>query len=134
MFFHHLTIAIALKLAKIQHLEVWWKWKLSNFLFLKCENFHFQFFIKLRDAVSLRVLELWQWSNNEKASIFIEEFEFYIFIGARALPRALRAISDTLKISFLGTFQSTEGCARNFGARQPIQNQKLHLLCIYNML
>ena len=52
---------------------------------LRCQKFDFQFFTKLQDSVSLWVLKLWQWSNNEKASIFIEKYDFDIFIGAREL-------------------------------------------------
>ena len=94
------NMIISLKVAEIERFEVSWIWT-KNRKFLKnfkkiqnlgCKKFHFQFFTKLQDSVSLRVFKLWQWSNNEKVSIFIGEFEFHNFIGARALPRALRAI------------------------------------------
>ena len=92
-----------------------WKWKNRKFLKnfkkiqnLGCKKFHFQFFIKLQDSVSLRVFKLWQWSNNEKVSIFMGEFDFHNFIGARALPRTLRAMSDASKMSFWLLFKDYE--------------------------
>ena len=50
-------------------------------------NFHesSQKFKCVQMLSSLRVLKIWQWSNDEKESIFIEEYDFDIFIGARAL-------------------------------------------------
>ena len=91
----------------------------SNILKIKnLKIFIFSFSIKLRSVVSLRVFEIWQWSNNEKVSIFIEEYDFHIFIGARALPRALRATLYTPKLWILATFQSTWCCARTRRARE----------------
>ena len=68
-------------------------WKFNFWNFFKnfenqnFENFHFSFSIKLRSVVSLRVFKLWQWSNNEKVSILIEEYDFHILL-ARAHSRA----------------------------------------------
>ena len=59
---------------------------------LICKKFHFQFFTQLQDSVSLRVFKLWQWSNNEKVSIFIWEFDFHNFIVARTIARAARYV------------------------------------------
>ena len=118
--------------------EFSWKcnfWKFSKIL--KIKNFKiwkFSFSIKLRSVVFLRVLKLWQWSNNVKVSIFIEEYDFHIFIGARALPRALRAMPDTIKMSILATFQSTWCCARDILARaNGYKIKKLNLFYIYNV-
>ena len=63
-----------------------------------------KWFILKFDVLSLRVFEIWQWSNNEKVSIFPEEYDFHIFIGARALPRALRATLYTPKNMDFGNF------------------------------
>ena len=64
----------------------------TQILRFKCENLDFCFFVKLQHSLAPRVLEIWQWSNNQKASILLGEFKSEIIFGARALPRAPRAI------------------------------------------
>ena len=114
----------------------------TQILRFRCENLDFSFFVRLQHSLSLRVLEIWQRSNNQKASILIEVFESENFFGARALPRALRAMISAPKISFLTIFSSTGGCAhiwhaqvraRKFGARHRIEHHQSNILYIYNI-
>ena len=110
---------------------------------LRCENLDFFFFVKLQHSLSLRVLEIWQRSDTQKAPISLDVFESENFFGARALPRALHAMVSTSKMSFLVIFSRIGSCAqmeraqvraRKFGARHQIENQKSYILCIYNIL
>ena len=74
----------------------------------------------------------------------IEIFESENIFGARALPRALRAMISATQMSFFGHFFEkrklrADGAraqvrARKFGARHRIENQKSYILCIYNIL
>ena len=109
----------------------------TQILRFKCENLDFCFFVKLQHSLAPRVLEIWQWSNNQKASILLGEFKSEIIFGARALPRAPRAMWVTPQILFLTIFLSTGSCAHIWRARKcarhRIENHESNILCIYIM-
>ena len=54
----------------------------------------------------------------QKSSIFLEEFKSEKLFGARAFPRALRAIVSIPKMPFLAIFLSTGVCAQIERARK----------------
>ena len=45
----------------------------------------------IQAAPALSILEIWKNANAFFCSFWCAEFEYKIFLGARALPRALRA-------------------------------------------
>ena len=117
--FHYWIVVISSKFAEIANVEVCQKGK----------NLEFSFFHKLQHSLSLRVLKIWQGSNNEKTTILIEDFEPEFFSGV------LRGMINAFKISLLAIFRSREATsrlnaristrARKFGLRQRMENQKM---------
>ena len=69
------------------------------------QNFFFNFLPNFKIAY---LCEFLSYDNDRimKKYIFMGESVFHNFIGARALPRALRAMSDAPKMSFLATYES----------------------------